>query len=133
MTEWTTERGENGAQGRLRPPMFRGTTLLMSTEELLTVLHEWPGTAAPKSESHAAPPEPDAPLAPVVSIRPPRRVVRAAVPPPAPTPRPGLLRRLRCGRRGHDPRPHRPQPHDEVVYRCVRCGMPMRAPERPPR
>jgi len=97
----------------------------MSTEELLAVLHDWPG-AATAVEPPAAPPEPAAPLRP-------RRVVRATVPSPAPPPRPGLLRRLRCGSSGHDPRPHRPQPHDEVVYRCLRCGMPMPPPERPGR
>jgi len=109
---------------------FKGTTLLMSTQELLAVLYEWPGTAPPPVESATPPPEPSAPLAPAVPIRP-QRVVRAAVVPPAPAPRPGLLRRLQCGRRGHDSRPHRPRPHDEVVYRCVRCGMTMPAPERP--
>jgi hypothetical protein len=130
VTEWTTERGEDGAGDRLGMRALKGTTLLMSTEELLAVLYEWPGRATPPVQSAAAPPEPEAPLAPVVPIRP-QRVVRAAVVPAAPAPRPGLLRRLRCGRRGHDPRPHRPQPNDDVVYRCVRCGMQMPAPERP--
>ncbi len=101
---------------------------MMSTEELLAVLYEWPGAATPPVEPSSAPAEPDAPLAPVVPIRP-RQVVRATVPAPAPVPRPGLLRRLQCARHGHDPRPHRPLPHDEVVYRCLRCGMPMAAPE----
>jgi hypothetical protein len=105
---------------------FRGTTLLMSTEELLAVLHDWPDAATAPSEPPAAPPEPADP------IREPR-VVRATVPPPAPTREPSVLRRWKCGRRGHDPRPHRAQPHDEVVYRCLRCGMPMPAPERPAR
>jgi membrane protease YdiL (CAAX protease family) len=48
--------------------------------------------------------------------------------PPALVPRPGLLRRLRCAWRGHDPRPHRPHPHGEVVYRCLSCGIEMPAP-----
>jgi len=98
----------------------------MSTEELLAVLHDWPGAAAEPVEPPAAPPE----QAPPVQQP---RIVRAAVPPPVPTREPGFLRRFRCGRRGHDPRPHRAQPHDEVVYRCVRCGMTMPAPERPER
>ena len=107
---------------------FKGTTLLMSTQELLAVLYEWPGTAPPPVESATPPPEPSAPLAPAVPIRP-QRVVRAAVVPPAPAPRPGLLRRLQCGRRGHDPRPHRLTPHGEIVYLCLRCGMPMPRPK----
>jgi len=110
---------------------FKGTTLLMSTEQLLAVLYEWPGTAPPPVGSATAPPEPDAPLEPAAPIRP-QRVVRAAVVPPAPAPRPGRLRRLQCGRRGHDPRPHRPQPHDEVVYRCLRCGKQLPPPSPRP-
>ena len=127
MTDWTTERGESGAGGRVRTRTFRETTLLMSTEELLAVLHDWPGGAATEQDE-----PPAAPSEPVVPTQQPR-VVRAVVPPPAPTREPGVLRRWRCGRRGHDPRPHRAQPHDEVVYRCLRCGMPMPAPERPER
>jgi hypothetical protein len=102
----------------------------MSTEELLAVLEEGPAAAtlrlspgARAALELAAPPEPPG--------RP--RVVRATQPPPEPPPKPGLLRRLRCGRHGHDPRPHRFGPHDEVVYRCLRCGMAMPASEPPNR
>lgn len=128
VTDWTTERGDLEAQRRPRARAFTGTTLLMSTEELLAVVEEWPGAATPAQSpaaeaaiEQAGPPEPTRP----------QRVVRLT-PPPPPTPRPGLLRRLWCGRRGHDFRPHRPLPHDQVVYRCLRCGMPTPAPEHPP-
>ena len=99
----------------------------MSTAELLEVLEEGPGAAviaaAPETVTVTAPaPEPAAP-------RQVHRVPYAATG-PAPPPRPGLLRRLRCGRRGHDPRPHRQTPNDEVVYRCLRCGMQLAPPGR---
>jgi hypothetical protein len=99
----------------------------MSTEELLAVLEEGPANAtltltpgARAALELAAPPEP----------LPGPRVVRATQPPPEPLPKPGLFRRLRCGRRGHDPRPHRYGPYDDVVYRCLHCGMQMPAPEK---
>jgi hypothetical protein len=120
-----TERGEDGAGDRFGMPVFKGTTLLMSTAELLAVLEEGPAAtaiaAAPETVTVVEP----APAPPAA----PRQVHRVpyAATGPAPPPRPGLLRRLRCGRRGHDPRPHRPTPTDAVVYRCLRCGA-----QRPP-
>jgi hypothetical protein len=130
VTDWTTERGDLGPSGRPRLRAVTGETLLMSTEELLAVLEEGPAHAPPPltpgaraALELAAAPEPPGPP----------RVVRAMQPPPEPPPRPGLLRRLRCGRRGHDPRPHRFRPHDEVVYRCLRCGLQMAGPKAPQR
>jgi hypothetical protein len=102
----------------------------MSTEELLAVLEEGPAsTPPPQPQTRAERAALELAAAPEPGPRP--RVVRATPPPPEPLPQPGLLRRFRCGRRGHDPRPHRFGPHDEVVYRCLRCGMQMAAPERP--
>jgi hypothetical protein len=126
VTDWTTERGDHGAPSRPALRVVRGTTLLMSTEELLAVLDEGP--------SKTPEPGPDDVVVAIESApRPPepigtQRVVRLT-PPPAPPPKPGLFRRLRCGRRGHDPRPHRLTPHGEIVYRCLRCGMPMPGPK----
>ena len=119
------ERGEDGAGGRLGMPVFKRTTLLMSTAELLAVLEEGPAAAA-----IAAAPETVTVVEPAPA--PARQVHRVpyAATGPAPPPRPGLLRRLRCGRRGHDPRPHRPTPNDAVVYRCLRCGMQLAPPAR---
>jgi hypothetical protein len=101
----------------------------MSTEELLAVLDEGPAPgpvpASGPEQAVAIEPAPRPPE-PVGT----QRVVRLT-PPPAPPPKPGLFRRLRCGRRGHDPRPHRLTPHGEVVYRCLRCGLQMPPPEKP--
>lgn len=118
-------------------------TLLMSTEELLAVLADGgakaPSSPPPTSERRLrivpppdadAPPEPAPPLPPGIGARPANG--RALwTPPAAPVARRGLRRRLQCARLGHDPRPHRPLPHDEVVYRCLRCGRATPAPQRP--
>ena len=106
-------------------PVFKRTTLLMSTAELLAVLEEGPAAAA-----IATAPETVTEPAPAQPTTPPRQVHRVpyAATGPSPPPRPGLLRRLRCGRRGHDPRPHRPTPNDAVVYRCLRCGVQLPPP-----
>jgi hypothetical protein len=128
VTNWTTERGDGAALRRRHARAFTGTTLLMSTAELLAVLEEGPAAtsiaAAPETVTVADPAPPPASA--------PRQVHRVpyAATGPAPPPRPGLLRRLRCGRRGHDPRPHRPTPNDEVVYRCLRCGVQLPPPAR---
>jgi hypothetical protein len=126
VTDRTTKPDEEGAAGRPRLRAVTGETLLMSTEELLAVLEEGPANAtlrltpgARAALELAAAPEP--------SRR--QRVVRAPQPPPEPLPKPGFFRRLRCGRRGHDSRPHRLTPHGVVVYRCLRCGMQMPAPD----
>lgn len=127
MTDWTTERGDDhGAQGRPPLRLVTGATLYMSTEELLAVLDEGPARA-PSAE----PPVPVGAIEP--TPRPPepistQRVVRLSAPPAA-APKPGLLRRLRCGRHGHDPRPHRLTPHGPIVYRCLGCGMQMSGPK----
>ncbi len=125
VTDWTTERGDQGVPRRPALRLVTGTTLLMSTEELLAVLDEGPGQrpAGRSDDALATEPAPRPPE-PIGT----QRVVRLT-PPPAPPPKPGLFRRLRCGRRGHDPRPHRLTPHGEVVYRCLRCGMPMPGPK----
>jgi hypothetical protein len=129
VTDWTTERGDRRADGRPRLRAVRGTTLLMSTEELLAVLDETPcplPPAAPSDRVRAIEPAPPPPE-PIAR----QRVVRLT-PPLAPPPQPGLFRRLLCGRGGHDPRPHRPTPHGEIVYRCIRCGLAMPRPEPRP-
>jgi hypothetical protein len=98
----------------------------MSTEQLLAVLDEGPPARMPAGDPAdvvAIEPAPSRPE-PIGT----QRVVRLT-PPPAPPPKPGLVRRLRCGRHGHDPRPHRLTPHGEIVYRCLRCGMPMSRPK----
>jgi hypothetical protein len=125
--DWTTERGEDGAGDRFGMPVFKGTTLLMSTAQLLAVLEEGPVPAAIAAAPETVTIEP-APAPPAA----PREVHRVpyAATAPAPPPRPGLLRRLRCGRRGHDSRPHRATPNDAVVYRCLRCGMQLPPPAR---
>jgi hypothetical protein len=138
VTNWTIERGEGGAPGRRPAHASTGMTLLMTTEELLAVLGDGVAVAAPappprrlrvvpppaadEAPPPPAPPEAEAPAADAKVLW---------TPPPAPVPRPGLRRRLQCARHGHDPRPHRPQPHDEVVYRCLRCGRPASVPPRP--
>lgn len=102
----------------------------MTTEELLAVLEDGAeATATPAQEPKperrlrvvpppAAEAPPSAPETPAVTAP------AMWAPPPAAVARPSLLARLYCARHGHDPRPHRPQPHDEVVYRCLRCGRP---------
>jgi hypothetical protein len=30
----------------------------------------------------------------------------------------------------HDPRPHRPRPNDDIVYRCLGCGTPTSPPSQ---
>jgi len=106
-------------------------TLLMSTEELLAVLADGVA-AAPSPEPRRLRVVPD-PGAPAVSLEPAPAAPSAPRPPalftgrPSST-RPGLMRRLQCARHGHDPRPHRPRPHDEIVYRCLRCGRPTPPP-----
>jgi hypothetical protein len=139
VTNWTIARGDEAAQGRRPERAFSGMTLLMSTEELLAVLQD--GAAAipaPASEPKpqrrlrvVPPPDPDEPVRtpPPATEPPPARTMWA--PTPAPVARPGLMRRLQCARLGHDPRPHRPLPHHDVVYLCLRCGRPMPPPERP--
>jgi hypothetical protein len=123
VTKWTTERGADGTERRPRGRTYTGATLLMSTQELLGVLEDWP--ARPTVPAAEAIEPAGAPAAPPREVH---RVPYAATT-AAPPPRPRLRRRLRCARRGHDPRPHRPQPHDEVVYRCLRCGMQLPPPE----
>lgn len=113
----------------------------MSTEELLAVLEDGAAAmaaAAPERRPErrlqlVPPPAPEAPAAqPAPPVATPAAPARALwTPAPAPVPRGGLRRRLRCARHGHDPRPHRPLPHDEVVYRCLRCGRPAAPPQRP--
>jgi len=126
VTDWTTERGDLRADGRPRLRAVTGTTLLMSTEELLAVLDETPCPLPRPEPSDRVTAIKPAPHPPEPIGR--QRVVRLT-PPPAPPPKPGLIRRLRCGRGGHDPRPHRPTPHGEIVYRCLRCGLAMPRPE----
>jgi len=126
VTNGTTERGDDGVRSRPRGRTYTGATLLMSTQELLGVLEDWPARPTIPAGQAIEPPTPPAPAPPRAVHRVPYAATTAA-----PPPRPGLLRRLRCGRRGHDPRPHRPQPHDEVVYRCLRCGMQLPPPARP--
>jgi hypothetical protein len=141
VTNWTIARGDDGVPGRRRAPALTGTTLLMSTDELLAVLED--GAAEMRLEAPARKPErrlrvvpppdaagpPDAPAPPAPQAQTASARVLWA-PPPAPVERPGLLRRLQCARHGHDPRPHRPQPHDDVCYRCLRCGRPTPPPKR---
>jgi len=131
VANWTTERGDGAALGRRRARAFTGTTLLMSTAELLAVLEEGPTAAAiaaaPETATVTEQPAPAPPTAP----REVHRVPYAATG-PVPPPQPGLVRRLRCGRRGHDPRPHRATPNDAVVYRCLRCGMQLPPPPSQP-
>ena len=135
MTNWTIERGDHGAPERRPARGSTGMTLLMTTEELLAVLDDGAAAVAPPKPAAAPPrlhlvppPEPAAPAPPAAAPAPapPRPASRDArtlwTPPPAPVRRAGLRTRLRCVRHGHDPRPHRPLPHDEVVYRCLRCG-----------
>jgi hypothetical protein len=112
-------------------------TLLMTTEELLAVLEDSSeATAAPAPERK---PERRLRVVPPPAAEAPRSATAATpavtapvmwAPTPAAAPRPSLLARLYCVRHGHDPRPHRPQPHDEVVYRCLRCGRPAPPPQR---
>jgi hypothetical protein len=139
VTNWTIARGDGAAPGRRPAHGFTGMTLLMSTEELLAVLHDGADAIAapapepePERRLRVVPPasdeRQDAP-ARTPSDAPPARTIWA--PTPAPAARPGLRHRLECARHGHDPRPHRPLPHDAVVYRCLRCGKPMPAPKRP--
>jgi hypothetical protein len=105
-------------------------TLLMTTEELLAVLEDGSeATTAPAPESKperrlrvVPPPAAEAPRS--APAAPPGTAPVLWAPTPAAVARPSLAARLYCARHGHDPRPHRPQPHDDVVYRCLRCGRP---------
>lgn len=140
MTNWTIERADKGAPGRRAARGFTGMTLLMSTEELLELLDDGVGKIpdpAPAPQPGSKPerrlrlvPPPDAGGGPTARALPTPALRTIWAPTPAPVPQPGLRRRLQCARRGHDPRPHRPLPHDAVVYRCLRCGAPMPAPPR---
>ena len=113
----------------------------MSTEELLAVLEAGATEAAPARATEAggpgptAPPEapePPGPITPPPSPEagPPPRSDPAWRPSPLQAPRPSLATRLHCARHGHDPRPHRPRPGDDIVYRCLHCGMPTPPPRR---
>jgi len=111
----------------------------MSTEELLAVLEDGATEAAPARANEPetlglmAPPdapERPAPITPPTSpsASPPPRKDPAWRRSPPQAPRPSLGTRLHCARHGHDPRPHRPRPDDDIVYRCLHCGTPTPPP-----
>jgi hypothetical protein len=144
VTNWTIDCGGNGAPGPWYARGFAGT-VLMSTEELLAVLEAGPMEAAPAQATEPerlpllAPPddpEPPAPITPPPSPSAGPSPSEHPVlwrPSPPQAPRPSLGARLHCARHGHDPRPHRPRPNDDIVYRCLRCGTPMTPRESPVR
>jgi hypothetical protein len=138
VTNWTIDCGGNGAPG---PWCGFAGTLLMSTEELLAVLEDGTTeaaparTAEPESLRLVVPPEAPEPV-PITDPTspsanpPPQNNPGLWRPSPPQAPRPSLGVRLHCARHGHDPRPHRPRPNDDIVYRCLRCGTPTPPPPR---